>query len=260
MIYIWSRKFSKGAKALAKALGGKAIRPQKLGQPYFNIQPGDTFINWGASTNLPPLPHAPGIGILTCNLFNEPEAIALVANKLKAFDVFSSENVAIPAYARRKEDVTWEGLTVCRHKLTGHSGEGIELADAAALPDAPLYVKYIPKEQEYRIHVGRGYGSADGSVSVIAVQRKARRKDTPDSEVNWKIRNHHNGFVFVRGGVNPPEGVIHEASKALVASGLDFGAVDVIVTKGGKVYVLEINTAPGLEGQTIEDYANFFKG
>jgi hypothetical protein len=74
----------------------------------------------------------------------------LVANKLTAFDAFSSEGVPIPAYARRKEDVTWQGLTVVRHKLTGHSGEGIELVDNPQdLPNAPLYVQYIKKEQEY---------------------------------------------------------------------------------------------------------------
>lgn len=236
--YVYTSRPSKGARALAKALGGKRI----------SVPTGvdivvDTVINWGDSS----CPVA---------VLNTPTAIKRVANKLTAFDAFSSANVPIPAYAKAKADVGWEGLTVVRHKLTGHSGEGIELCDAAELPDAPLYVKYIPKEQEYRIHVGKK-GSA---FEVISSQRKARRHDIPDNLVNWKVRNHANGFVFVRQNLSIPERVTRAAVDALGASGLDFGAVDVILTKQGKAFVLEINTAPGLEGTTVTDYANFFRG
>jgi D-alanine-D-alanine ligase-like ATP-grasp enzyme len=41
---------------------------------------------------------------------------------------------------------------------------------------------------------------------------------------------------------------------------LDFGAVDVIWNeKQQRAYVLEVNTAPGLEGQTVDDYARGIK-
>ena len=50
-----------------------------------------------------------------------------------------------------------------------------------------------------------------------------------------------------------------EATKAVAALGLDFGAVDVIYNeKYGRAYVLEVNTAPGLgEGIAIM-YARVF--
>lgn len=236
--YVYTSRASKGARALAKALGGKRIKLL----PIFGH--GDTYINWGDSS-------CPSNQVL-----NQPAAIRLVANKATAFDAFSSASVPIPAYAKSKADVAWEGLTVVRHKLTGHSGEGIELCDAGDLPDAPLYVKYIPKEQEYRIHVGK----SGASFKVISSQRKARRHDIADNLVNWKVRNHANGFVFVRQNLSVPECVTRAAVDALGCSGLDFGAVDVILTKQGKAYVLEINTAPGLEGTTVSDYANFFRG
>jgi glutathione synthase/RimK-type ligase-like ATP-grasp enzyme len=42
--------------------------------------------------------------------------------------------------------------------------------------------------------------------------------------------------------------------------GLDFGAVDIIWNKKqDRYYVLEVNTAPGLEGETVVRYANAFK-
>lgn len=236
---------SKGAKALASALEGRVLRRQ--GSSYVPRQ-GDVIINWGdgqCPSELHPL--------------NAGPVVAAIANKRVAFGVFQAAGVPVPAFALERGNVSWDGLTVVRHKLTGHSGEGIELVeDKANLPTALLYVEYIKKEQEYRVHVGIGPG---GEVITIAVQRKARRTDFPAADVNWKIRNHHNGFVFAREGFVTPPGVVDAARQALVASGLDFGAVDVIYnSKEGKAYVLEINTAPGLEGQTVIDYATFFKG
>ncbi len=234
---------SKGAKALAKALGGRVLR--KEGSSYLHQQ-GDVIINWGdGECHLP-------------NVLNKAEAIRRIANKRTAFALFKEAGVSIPAFAVSPDGVSWPGLTVVRHKLTGHSGEGIELVeDKANLPPAPLYVEYIKKEQEYRVHVGKSLDGDNSGTTIIAIQRKARDKSNPSP--NWQVRNHANGFVFVRGGVNPPTCVLDEARRALVASGLDFGAVDVIYNdKSEKAYVLEINTAPGIEGTTISDYAAFF--
>lgn len=230
---------SKGAKRLAKLLGG---RVWKLGD---HLPSDATLINWGDSK---------------CSIqgqLNPPSALGRMSNKRTAFDALSSAGVPIPRYAKEKEDVTWSGLTVVRHKLTGHSGEGIELVEKKEnLPDAPLYVEYIKKEQEYRIHVGK----VKGTVRVIAEQRKARNKSIPDADVDWQVRNHKNGFVFVRQDCSPPDCVLSAACAALSASGLDFGAVDVVYNgKEDRAYVLEINTAPGLEGTTIKDYADFFR-
>ena len=46
------------------------------------------------------------------------------------------------------------------------------------------------------------------------------------------------------------------AIKAVEALDLDFGAVDIIETRQGEIFVLEVNTAPGLEGKTVESYGN----
>jgi hypothetical protein len=94
---------------------------------------------------------------------------------------------------------------------------------------------------------------------VFDVQRKARTRDVPDDEVNWKIRNTAGGFIFAREGVTPSNvhpDVLYQAQRAIaVIPGLDFGAVDVIWNRSrGGAYVLEINTAPGLEGTTLTRY------
>ena len=124
---------------------------------------------------------------------------------------------------------------------------------------APLYVAYVKKEQEWRIHVGR---RADDEGIIIAKQRKARSRAVPDAEVNWQVRNHQNGFIYARNdGQEPPQAVINAAQQALMATDLDFGAIDVIYHSRTRLaHVLEINTAPGLEGETVNDYVRFFTG
>lgn len=234
---------SKSARTLADALGGLKL---KLVGSRFRPRYGDVIINWGSQT----IPER----LRNATIINHPSKIANVSNKLAFFRmVNSSEPDIIPAWWDRRADVPEDAYpVVCRTILNGHSGAGIVIANTPEeLVDAPLYVKYQKKQHEYRVHVAGG--------NVIAVQRKARLRSVPDEEVNWHVRNHSNGFVFARQGFTTPEVVKDVARKVVTISGLDFGAVDVIWNEThNKAYVLEINTAPGLEGQTINDYVNYF--
>lgn len=234
---------SASAKALAQALGGKVL---KLENSKFKPRDGDTIINWGNTTENYPFGPAGWI--------NDPTDIRNASNKKLFFQMMIDQGLGedIPKFWLTKEEIPDEAFPiVCRTVLAGHSGAGIVLANNRdGLVDCPLYVQYVKKEDEYRVHCA--------PENIIAVQRKARAKDHENP--NWQIRNHANGFIYARAGVNPPVAVTEVALRAISASGLDFGAVDVIYNKKkGKAYVLEINTAPGLEGQTIEDYANFFR-
>src|SRR3546814_9896600 len=83
-----------------------------------------------------------------------------------------------------------------------------------------------------------------------------------DLKVNWKIRNHDNGFIYARDEklAEVPKKVLSDSIKAVGVCGLDFGAVDVIYNEAkGIGFVLEINTAPGLTGTTLEGYTKRFK-
>ena len=234
------RQGSRSAGRLALILGGRVLKTE--GSTYSPRQ-GDTIINWGSSQC--PYVFSPA------RVLNPPAKISLAANKLLSFQALAAANVPIPAFAADRSSVSWEGTTVVRHKLTGHSGEGIEIVEPGTeLPAAPLYVEYVKKEDEYRVHI---IGE-----SITTVQRKAR--DKSNENPNWQVRNHANGFVFVREGVDPPACVRDAATGAIAALGLDFGAVDVIYNrKSGKAYVLEVNTAPGMEGTTIQEYADGFR-
>ena len=48
------------------------------------------------------------------------------------------------------------------------------------------------------------------------------------------------------------------AVKAVNSLGLDFGAVDICEDEEGNPYVFEVNTAPGIEGTTVEKYHTAF--
>ena len=240
------RAGSRGATALSRALGGMCLKVD--GTSRFRPRHDDVLINWGNTTHNYPL---------ALNAGN----LNIASNKRNFFlrmrDTGNEE--IIPRFWTRREDIPDDAFPiVCRTVLAGHSGEGIVMAATRDdLVNAPLYVQYIKKQDEYRIHVGR----RNGESIIISQQRKARRMEVRDDDVNWQVRNHANGFVYVRGDCNPPRAVLDAAKTALEASGLDFGAVDVIYNaRQERAYVLEINTAPGLEGTTVEDYARFFTG
>ena len=230
---------SKSAKSLANGLGIKMLRQE--GPTYLG---GETIINWGASVIT--RKH-------TSNVLNRPEAIARAVNKLQAFKTMEGR-CPLPLFTEsRVEASKWlPEAVVCRTLLNGHSGNGIVIAEnEEQMVDAKLYTKYVKKQHEYRLHVFDG--------KVFYVQKKARSNAVADENVNWKVRNHGNGFIYAHIGIDVADDVKQIAVDAIAALGLDFGAVDMIVTKSGKWYVLEANTACGLENTTLEKYVEQFK-
>lgn len=217
-------------------------------------------------------------------LLNEPAAVAIACSKLRTFNTMASHTAAssyTPWFTTDPDQAVLKSIMddtpiVCRTIDNGHSGAGIivktpaELQADGSLPRASVYVKAIKKRREYRVHCGMFRASIRGDRSqfrVIDVQRKVRRAGVPDGGVNGTDRpfiwNHGNDFVFQREGVSfstIPNLVIMAAQHAIRALGLDFAAIDVVVEQQtGNVYVLEVNTSPGMEGTTLERYAEYFR-
>lgn len=243
------KRGSKSAKALAEALGGKRIR---LKNSKFRPRADRLVINWGNSNAV-----TESLTLEPQMLLNHPESIRTASNKLSAFELWAGTGVPIPDYTSDREVANgWlqaGEVVVCRSILNGHGGNGISLVnpDRANLPVAdgglpvcPLYTRYVKKTAEYRIHVFNG--------QVIDVQQKRKRLDAEN--VDYKIRNHANGWVFCREDVDPPQAALEAAIRAVATLDLDFGAVDLVYNRYSGVYVLEVNTAPGLEGTTLEKY------
>jgi glutathione synthase/RimK-type ligase-like ATP-grasp enzyme len=92
----------------------------------------------------------------------------------------------------------------------------------------------VDKAAEYRVFVLQD--------RVIRISTK--HQNNP-GEVAWNVGNGANAVGMAR--KNWPLDVIKVAIKAARKLGLDFTAVDVCVSKAGQAYVLEANTAPGLQ-------------
>ena len=243
---------SKSVSLLKKALNAKIIK--QWGSKY-KPNPKHLVINWGSASFPTDLTTSyPSI------LLNYPLNVRLVANKLGFFKQNPYPEHLIPWTSNKYDVLEWldKGkMVLARTKLTGHSGDGIiKMTVPEELVDAPLYTLYKKKVDEYRVHVFNG--------EVIDLVKKLVPKNLV-GEVDYQIRTHKNGWIFAREGVTLPEAVKEIAVKQIKGMGLFFGAVDIIYNKAeDRFYVLEINTAPGLEGTTVSRYVdaitNFVKG
>lgn len=241
-MYITSyNKRSASARALSRELALNHI-------PLDAVKSKAILLNWGVGSSKSQNP------VVVC--LNAPNIVAMASDKRKFFKLMSSASKPprIPPWTTEVSVVKrWleEGKeVVARHLYRSRSGKGIQFSSEGSFElflEAPLWTQYLKKKDEYRVHIVRG--------NVIDVQRKAVRADADKEKIDYRIRTHSKGFVFVRNSISPPKDVIDQAMLAFNASGLDFGAVDVIYNEHyDQACVLEINTAPGLEGTTLERY------
>ena len=135
---------------------------------------------------------------------------------------------------------------VARHVLNGHAGAGIEVVEPRGrVPQAPLYTKYFNGAREYRVHVW-------GNDTFIQQKRRRNGGDRADTY----IRNAGPQWVFCVRNVTPATADLVASCKQVVAElGLTFGAVDVRQKLDGTFRILEVNTAPGIEGTALQFYA-----
>lgn len=106
------------------------------------------------------------------------------------------------------------------------------------------YTMLVPKHAEFRTWVFRGKHLATYA-KVLEYPEKLGRRGRNKEVWNW-----NNGYAYQ---FTPPENVSGAlktiASDAVKALDLDFGAVDVLLGADQRYYVLEVNTAPGVEGR-----------
>lgn len=236
---------SESSEFLRDKLGALRVYPDRA----YRYRDGDLVINWGNS-NIPDWNND------NVKWLNKPQYIANASNKLIALQMLKNSGIKVPQFetdmSYDQSMVRFWGKVVVRHKLKGHSGDGVEIYNQDEnLPTAPLYTEYIPAKAEYRVHIFDG--------NVIDITKKVRNEDDfePDpTEEEIMIKSHRNGWNFARGGIkfNPQLGRV--AIKSVKALGLDFGAVDIIKGEDNELYVLEVNTAVGLGNTTLNSYSN----
>jgi len=244
---------SKSVKALIAGLkevgiDAKTIRTKN--SKYVHDPVNHTVINWGNGT-------CPNFD----NMLNSAGAVVDATNKVDTFKLLSGKDVRIVPAFYSKEDATkfMQGadgrIVYCRTLLNASQGKGIVVAKTPdELVDAKLYTGGIVAEgrKEFRVHVFKG--------KVLHTQQKRRRNGYKENE-NFSdlVRNLAGGWIFGIKDVEIADETKTTCINAVAALGLDFGAVDVLQTPNGKGWVLEVNTACGLEGTTIGKYVEAIK-
>lgn len=241
---------SASARVLAQALGGKRVRENGR----YRYRQRHKVINWGN-------PRLPSWGTpkAMAAIWNKPQNVQLAASKIATFERLNADDVPLwttiidvaRGWFAQPLGRNCVNAVLCRTLTRANSGHGIVFAsNPDELVPAPLYVRYIPKREEYRVHVARG--------RVIDKAQKRRRNGTEHEGITSYIRSFDHGWVFCREDVQLPEAVEQKALTAVAHLGLDFGAVDIGQHEryGTKVY--EVNTAPGLMGTTIQSYVGAF--
>jgi glutathione synthase/RimK-type ligase-like ATP-grasp enzyme len=242
-LFIYSHSPSDSIKRLKESLRAEGIfcKSIKRTNSRYRNRDNHVVLNYGHS------------GYLGFPTINQHDKVAIATNKLKTFETLKYYGFPnIPLFSTSKEEAKeWiaQGKVVyCRTILNGSQGVGIVVASSIEdLVDAPLYVMKVPRNLEARIHVFNG--------EVIDFAGKLRRSE---SDYSNDVRNLSNGWVFCRENIVLTPESLDAAKEAVRLLGLDFGAVDIAVNRGIPK-VLEVNTAPGLMGTTLERYKEAIK-
>lgn len=227
-LYIYRRSPSEGAVRLAEALRLREVDARKQSKVPRRVR-DNAVVFWGDYE-----PRLTGPGSRALN------AVPVVG---KLTELRTLRDAGVSVVRLCEGDHPCEGDRLLR--AYNHHG-GLDLLHVAG----HLNGYYVHKEEfvrEFRIHVM-------GGVSIRA-GIKVPRTDNPHP---W-VRSYEGGWKLDYG--QPAQEQIRQrfrdvAKAAVHALGLDFGAVDVGIREDGLPIVLEVNRAPGLEGQTVEKYAD----
>lgn len=267
---------SASAKALSQSIGCVLLRKDNSG---FKHGPEKLVINWGASEV--------SVEVLQTKMANNPMQTKTLVDKgaffktIRAYNssVVPQDRITIPLAVHKWADAynSYQndgGVWFARTLLNAHSGKGIVIleteqdwANAKSL-QCSLFTRYIKKNSEFRIHF-RDFSNLSSALGakVFFNQRKAAKAGI---EHDFMIRNLANGFVYVNegGDVEIPSAVALEVNRFLKFNAriesnmpyMNFGALDIIYNVHyNKAYVLEVNSAPGLSGLTLQKYTEEFK-
>ena len=183
----------------------------------------DWIIRWGSRK----------VTDLSGTSINTTKALKVVSNKGKFRSLLSSNNVRVPPSGVFPMVVRPLKHTCGKHFYVAHNE--VELVSITSNLGTEWYAsELIDKSAEYRVFCVQG--------RVVNVSQKIPHDP---SKPIWNVATGNCEFVNVKWG-DWPIGIVYEALKAFWVSGLDFGAVDVIVDTEGTPYVLEVNSAPAL--------------
>ena len=162
-------------------------------------------------------------------------------DKLQELEKLDKEGVLVPPFALGPAG---KGEWLPRRK---NHQKGGDFKGSHFTPD--YFTLKMDFTEEYRVHVFRG--------KSIRVGRQFPREDFPNPHP-W-VKSYDLGWVYLWAGKwreKIPSALRGVAINAVEVLGRDTGAVDLGVTKDGTIFVLEVNSTPALEPNTIRLYAD----
>lgn len=190
----------------------------------------------------------------TLKTLSKPIKYGQGVDKLTQYRWFEQKGIPSLEFTTEKEKVQeWidaDKVVFGRKFLNSSCGKGIIILDQQnawdGAPDCPVYTLYKKKKREFRAHIYKD--------TVVAVTEKKRRKDW-DGVQDTKIRNLANGYVFCQEVDNLPAGLLDLAKAAAQISPSFFRGVDIGYNeKENQLFVIEVNSAPGIQGSNIGKY------
>lgn len=190
--------------------------------------------------------------------------ISTAQSKVLAFTQLDLVQLPTPRwsndYDTLRERIGGEKLILARRdKLS--AGRGIVLVSHSAghssgdIPAADFFVEKLSYGREYRVHVFKG--------KAIHSQVKVKGAEAQDGAI---ARNYENGWLYTAKDIErwamPAQLAAAEqlAIACMTQLQLDFGAVDLLENRKGKLYFLEVNSAPALRSNaTFEAYLRTIK-
>jgi len=228
-VHIWCPRASESAIKLRDALHAagvscfkSAAHISKRGILRFinRVRPEDLWLNWGPGLDNDVLSIIPMLNNKTGGN-KQDQLITLAQHGIPCPEVFDT-----PAADRIGRSFKHQ----CASDLLHGTGKD-------------YYTQKLPFVYECRIHIFQGKSIHAG----VKVRRESDAHSWIRSSVTgWKIDYSKSHTILKDRRIL--------AAKAVSALGLDFGAVDIGIVASGKAAVIEVNTAPGLEGSTVDAY------
>lgn len=215
---------AKGCRPTADILTGLLTKNGvKVGNP------AKGHVCWGAGSNAKPALNG------ACSNFNKLQQLQTLAKAgvlvVPPFYKALLRTMPYPVLARKLHHVGGRDIIYCRDE---------QRAKRALARGRAYFTRYILSITEFRVWVYR--------------KRHLGTYEKVLAHPEWKHRmigrNYKNGYAFQLVQTE----LLSAARTALAiqsvtALGLDFGAVDILVGRDKRDYVLEVNTAPGVEGE-----------
>lgn len=173
-------------------------------------------------------------------------------DKLFQYKWFAANEVPALSFTQDAKVVSeWlsdpKNIVFARTLTRASEGKGIVVLEGTtSIVPAPVYTLYRKKKKEFRVHVYKD--------QIVHVLEKRKKKDF-NGEINTKIRNTANGYVFCSDNVVEPDGIRELALKAAKVTNSDFKGVDMgFNEKLNELFVIEVNSAPGIQGTNVDRY------